>query len=156
MGYASGGVVVVNGDGLADGDDSGVADQSQLWKGDIASTTRDSGRGCTVGGGLVRGIDGSIGHASVGVVEWAIAKLAVPVMVEDVFGVKLVMEAEDAEGVGFSGVKVVFGAFEGSKLFNRKVFREAFDSEAGKIVGHSIQLWSVGRPSFKHWIFVAD
>ncbi len=48
------------------------------------------------------------------------------------------MEAEDAKGVGFSGVKVILRAFEGGELFNRKVFREAFDSEVGKIVGHSM------------------
>ncbi len=68
--------------------------------------------------------------------EWAIAELAVPVVVEDVLRAKLVAEAEDAKGVGFGGVKVVFGAFEGSELFDRKVLREAFDSEVGKIVGH--------------------
>jgi len=46
------------------------------------------------------------------------------------------MEAEDTKGVGFSRVKVVLGAFERGELFNRKVFREAFDREVGKIVGH--------------------
>ena len=70
--------------------------------------------------------------------EGTIAELAVPVVVEDVLRAKLVAEAEDAKGVGFGGVKVVFGAFEGSELFNRKVFREVFDSEAGKIIGHSM------------------
>jgi len=45
---------------------------------------------------------------------------------------------EDAKGTGLSGVKVVLGVFEGSELFDRKVFREAFNREAGKIVGHSM------------------
>jgi len=57
------------------------------------------------------------------------------------FGVKLVVEVEDAKRVGLRGVKVVFGTFEGSKLFDMEVFREAFDREAGKIVGHSMWLW---------------
>ena len=71
--------------------------------------------------------------------EWAIAKLAVPVVVEDVFGTELVAEVEDAKRAGLSGVKVIFGAFEGSELFSREVFRKAFDREAGKIVRHSIE-----------------
>ena len=68
----------------------------------------------------------------------AVAELAVPAMVEDVLGAKLIAEMEDAKGAGFRGVKVIFGVFEESKLFDRKVFREAFDSEAGKIIGHSM------------------
>ncbi len=54
-------------------------------------------------------------------------------------GSELITEAEDAMGAGFRGVKVVFGAFEGSEVFGRKVFWEAFDRKAGKIVGHSIE-----------------
>ena len=98
--------------------------------------TRDPGRGCTVGRGFNRGIDRSVGHALVGVMERAVAELAVPVMVEDVLGAELVTKAKDAKGAGLSGVKVVFGAFERGEFFNRKVFREAFDRKAGKIVGH--------------------
>ena len=52
---------------------------------------------------------------------------------------ELVAEAEDAVGPRFGGVKVVFGAFEGSKFFSGEVFWKAFDREAGKIVGHSIE-----------------
>jgi len=52
---------------------------------------------------------------------------------------KLVAEAEDAVGVGFGGVEIVFGAFEGSKAFDREVFWKSFDGETGKIVGHSIE-----------------
>jgi len=56
-----------------------------------------------------------------------------------VVGPKFVSEAEDAMGVGFGGVEVVVGAFEGSEVFNGKVFGELFDRKAGKIVGHSIE-----------------
>ena len=52
---------------------------------------------------------------------------------------ELVAEAEDAVRAGFGGVEVVFGAFEGSEFFSREVFWKAFDREAGKIVGHSIE-----------------
>ncbi len=51
------------------------------------------------------------------------------------------MEVEDAVGAGFGGVKVVFRSFEGCKVFDREVTWEAFDGEAGKIVGHSIESW---------------
>ena len=54
-------------------------------------------------------------------------------------GAELVVEAKDAVGVGFRGVEVVFGAFEGSEIFDRELFWEAFDWETGKIVGHSIE-----------------
>ncbi len=54
-------------------------------------------------------------------------------------GAELVSEVEDAMGVGFGGVEVVLGAFEGSEVFDREVFRKAFDRKAGKIVGHSIE-----------------
>ena len=56
----------------------------RLQKGDEATRTRDPGRGGTVVGGFGRGIDGGVGHASVGMVERAVAELAVPVVVEDV------------------------------------------------------------------------
>ncbi len=56
-----------------------------------------------------------------------------------VVGTELVAEAENAVGVGFRGVEVVLGAFEGCEVFDREVVWEAFDWEAGKIVGHSIE-----------------
>jgi len=54
---------------------------------------------------------------------------------------EFIAEVEDAVGVGFGGVEVVFRAFEGSEVFDREVFWKAFDREAGKIVGHSIESW---------------
>ena len=54
---------------------------------------------------------------------------------------EFVAEVEDAVGAGFGGVKVVLGAFERSEIFDREVFWKAFDREAGKIVGHSIESW---------------
>ncbi len=51
------------------------------------------------------------------------------------------MEAEDAMGAGFGGVEVILGAFEGGKFFEGEVFWKAFDREARKIVGHSIESW---------------
>ncbi len=54
-------------------------------------------------------------------------------------GSKFVLEAEDAMRVGFGGVEVIFGAFEGSKVLDGEVFGEVFDRKAGKIVGHSIE-----------------
>jgi len=68
-----------------------------------------------------------------------------------VVGPKLVLEAEDAMGVGFGGVKVVVGTFEGSEVFNGEVFGELFDREAGKIVGHSIENWG-----FVQGVFMGD
>ncbi len=56
-------------------------------------------------------------------------------------GAKLVAETEDAVGAGFRGIEVVFGTFEGSEFFSGEVFWKAFDREAGKIVGHSIESW---------------
>ena len=53
-------------------------------------------------------------------------------------GPEFVSEVEDAVRVGFGGVEVILGMFEGSEFFDREVFRKAFDREAGKIVGHSI------------------
>jgi len=58
-----------------------------------------------------------------------------------VVGPKFVVETEDAVGVGLGGVEVVFGAFEGGKLLDGEVFWKAFDREAGRIVGHSIERW---------------
>ncbi len=58
-------------------------------------------------------------------------------------GSELVTEAEDAMRVGFGGVEVVFGAFEGSEVFDREVFWKAFGRKAGKIVGHSIESWGI-------------
>ncbi len=109
-----------------------------LWKGDEATRTRDPGRGGAVVGGLVGSIDGDVGHVSVAVVKGAVVELAIPAVLIDMLGVKLVLEMEDTVRMGFRGIKVVLGTFEGSELFDRKVFREAFDREAGKIVGHSI------------------
>ena len=54
-------------------------------------------------------------------------------------GSEFVPEAEDTMGAGFGGVEVVFRTFEGSKFFSGEVFWKAFDREAGKIVGHSIE-----------------
>jgi len=56
-----------------------------------------------------------------------------------VVGPELIAEVEDAVGARFGGVEVVLGAFEGSEVLDREVFWEAFDREAGKIVGHSIE-----------------
>jgi len=58
-----------------------------------------------------------------------------------VVGSEFVAKTEDAVGAGFGGVEVVFGAFEGSEVFDREVFWKAFDREAGKIVGHSMESW---------------
>ncbi len=71
-------------------------------------------------------------------VKGAVVKLAIPAVFEDVLGVEFVPETEDTVRMGLRGVKVVLGTFEGGELFDRKVFREAFDREAGKIVGHSM------------------
>ena len=128
----------------------------QLRKGDEASMTRDPGRGGAVGGGLVGGINGGVGHASVAMVKGAVVELAVPAMFEDVFGAELIAETEDAVRTGFRGVKVVLGTFEGSELFDRKVFRELFDREAGKIVRHSMCFSSEDCPPFILFVLVAD
>ncbi len=65
-------------------------------------------------------------------------------------GAELVAEVEDAVEVRFGGVEVVFGAFEGCEVFDREVFWKAFDWEAGKIVGHSIESWGVVLRVFIH------
>ena len=63
-------------------------------------------------------------------------------------GAKLVSEMEDAMRAGFGGVEVVFGAFEGSEVFDGEVFWEVFDRKAGKIVGHSMESWGFVRRAF--------
>ena len=52
--------------------------------------------------------------------------------------------------VGFGGVEVVFGAFEGSEVFDREVFWKAFDRKTGKIVGHLIERWGEVLRVFMH------
>ena len=56
-------------------------------------------------------------------------------------GAELVAEVKDAVGAGFRGVEVVLRAFEGCEVFDGEVVWKAFDWEAGKIVGHSIERW---------------
>jgi len=128
----------------------------QLWKGDEATRTRDPGRGGTVGRGFGRGIDQGVGHASVPVVKGAVVELAVPAVLRDMCGAEFVSEAEDTVRTGFRGIKVVHGSFEGSELFDRKVFREAFDREVGEIVGYSMHFWSVDHVPFNSFSFAAD
>ena len=89
-------------------------------------------------------------------VEGAVVELAVPAVFEDVLGVELILELEDAIRTGFRGIKVVLGTFEGSELFNRKVFRELFDREAGKIGRHSMCFSSPDRVPFIPLVFTAD
>ncbi len=84
-------------------------------------------------------------------VEGTIVELAVPAVFKDVHGAKLISEVEDAIRTGFRGVKIVLGMFEGSELFNRKVLRELFDREAGKIVRHSMCFSSVDCSPFVDW-----
>src|SRR6266478_5517053 len=127
-----------------------------LQKGDEATRTRDPGRGGAVVGGFVGGIDGGVGHVSVVMVKGAVVELAVPVVLEDVLGVELILETEDTVRTGFRGVEVVLGTFEGSELFDRKVFREAFDREAGKIVRHLMCFLSVDCSLFILLALVAD
>ncbi len=127
-----------------------------LWKGDIATRTRDPGRGCAVGGGFVGGIDGAHGHVSIAVVKGAVVEFAVPVVFKDMFGAELIPETEDAVRTGLRGVKIVLGTFKGSELFNRKVFRELFDREAGKIIRHSMCFSSGDCPPFILLVLVAD
>ena len=127
-----------------------------LWKGDIATRTRDPGRGGAVGGGFIGGINRTGRHALVAVVEGTVIELAEPAMFEDVFGTELIAETEDAVRTGFRGVKVVLGTFEGSELFDRKVLRELFDREAGKIIRHSMCFSSADRSPFILLILDAD
>ncbi len=90
------------------------------------------------------------------VVEGTVVKLAIPAVFKDVLRAKLVPETEDTVRAGFGGIKVVLGTFEGSELFDRKVFRELFDREAGKIVRHSILFPSADCPSFILFVPVAN
>src|SRR6266404_3814415 len=128
----------------------------RVRKGDVATRTRDPGRGCAVIGGFVGGIDGTSGHVSVAVVKGAVVELAVPMVFEDVLGAELISEPENAVRTRFRGIKVVLGAFEGSKLFDREVFGELFDREAGKIVRHSMCFLSADRPPFIFLVLIAD
>jgi len=63
---------------------------------------------------------------------------------------------EDTVSARLGGIEVILGTFEGSKLFDRKVLRELFDREAGKIVRHSIGFWSVDCVPFNPFVPVAD
>jgi len=90
------------------------------------------------------------------VVEGTIVELAVPAVFKDVHGAKLISEVEDAIRTGFRGVEIVLGTFEGSELFNRKVFRELFDREAGKIIRHSIRFSSADCSPFIPFALIAD
>jgi len=58
-----------------------------------------------------------------------------------VVGSEFIAEVEDAVGAGFGGVEVIFRTFERSEVLDREVFWKAFDREAGKIVGHSMESW---------------
>jgi len=58
-----------------------------------------------------------------------------------VVGSELITEVEDAVRARFGGVEIIFGAFEGSEVFDGEVFWKAFDREVGKIIGHSIESW---------------
>ena len=89
-------------------------------------------------------------------VKGAVVELAVPAVFEDVLRTELVPEAEDAVRAGFRGVEIVLGTFEGGELFDRKVLRELFDREAGKIVRHSILFLSADCPPFIPVVPVAD
>jgi len=68
------------------------------------------------------------------VVKGAIVEFTVPVVLEDVFGVELIPEMEDTVSMGFGGIEVVLGTFEGIELIDRKVLRELFNREAGRIL----------------------
>ncbi len=128
----------------------------RVRKGDVATRTRDPGRGCAVGGGFVGGIDGAGGHVSVAVVEGTVVELAKPAVLEDVLGVELIPEVEDTVRTGFRGIEIVLGTFKGGELLDRKVLRELFDREVGKIVRHSMCSWSIGCPPFNLLVLVAD
>ncbi len=66
------------------------------------------------------------------------------------------MEAEDAKGSWFGGVEVELRLFEWGRLFDGKVFWEAFDREAGEIIGHLIGLLGFFWRVFIHARRVAD
>ncbi len=88
--------------------------------------------------------------------EGTVVKLAVPAVFKDVCGAELILETEDAIRTGFRGVKIVLGTFEGSELLDRKVFRELFDGEAGKIVRHSMCFSSADCLPFMLSSLIAD
>jgi len=75
------------------------------------------------------------------VVKGAVVKFTIPVVVQDVLGIELVMEVEDAIGARFGGVEVVLGTLEWGELFKGEIFWEVFDREAGKIIGHLMGVW---------------
>ena len=89
-------------------------------------------------------------------VEGTVVELAIPAMFEDMRGTELVSEMEDTVRAGFRGIKVVLGTFERGELFDREVFRELFDREAGKIVRHSICFLDADCSPFISFIFAAD
>ncbi len=89
-------------------------------------------------------------------VKGTVVELAVPAVFKDVFRAELVPETEDAVRMGFRGIEIVLGTFEGSELLERKVFRELFDGEAGKIIRHSIHFVSADCSSFILLALVAD
>ncbi len=89
-------------------------------------------------------------------VEGAVVKLAIPAVFGDMHRTELVSEPEDAVRTRFRGIKVVLGTFERGELFDREVFRELFDREAGKIVRHSIRFLDADCSPFISFIFAAD
>ncbi len=98
-------------------------------------------------------------------VKGAVVEFTVPAVFKDVLGAELITEPEDAVRTRFRGIKVVLGAFEGSKLFDREVFGESFDREvfgesfdreAGKIVRHSMCFSSADCPPFILFVLIAD
>ncbi len=89
-------------------------------------------------------------------VKGTVVELAVPAVFKDVFRAELVPETEDAVRTGFRGVEIVLGTFEGSELFDGKVFRELFDREAGKIIRHSIRFSSADCSPFIPFALIAD
>ncbi len=89
-------------------------------------------------------------------VEGTVVEFAVPAVFRDVRGAELILETEDAIRAGFRGVEVVLGTFEGSELFDRKVFRELFDGEMGKIVRHSMRFLGADCLPFISFIIAAD
>jgi len=90
------------------------------------------------------------------VVEGAVVKLAIPAVFGDVHRTELVSEPENAVRTRFRGIKVILGTLERGELFDREVFRELFDREAGKIVRHSILFLSADCPPFIPVVPVAD
>ncbi len=89
-------------------------------------------------------------------VKGAVVEFAVPAMFGDVRRTELIPEPEDAVRTRLRGIKVVLGTFEGSELFDGEVLREAFDREAGKIVGHSMCFSDADCSPFNVFIHIAD